>query len=353
MSVRRTSPAAWLLAAVAATVVVGCTPEPPDQPNLDPRPVARTIGPHVVQPDLEPQIDAFFANDFAEAYRNRRAIYVTVDGSPVAKRYNHSRPSATYDVGAVDSAIYATLVGVAFQDGRLRDLGQTVSELLPDYRDVMTPAMGRVTLADLLTMTAGLPSDVQLDESGPGPSIASIVASGPIIDPGQAFAYSTRNTRLVGEILAEAVHKPVRQYAQERLFGPIGVQIAGGPGEIRLNAQDLARLGQLWLDHGRYGGRQVVPAAWLTQMSRPQVTTGGGQTPAYGYGVWLTTANRHDAFAASGLGGQLVEVVPDLDLVVVVQSATDLDVLGSVRAGFAGAAEYMTLADVVVAQSMS
>src|SRR4029079_5018094 len=109
------------------------------------------------------------------------------------------------------------------------------------------------------------------------PSIASIVASGPIIAPGQAFAFSTRSTRLGGEILAKAVHKPVRQDAQERLFGPIGVQVDGGPGEIRVNAQDLARLGQLWLQHGRYGRRQVVPASWVTQMSRPQVSTGGGQ----------------------------------------------------------------------------
>lgn len=356
MSWRARRPRRATAAGVAVVVVVAlasaCTTVPPHEPIPNPAPVARTIGPRVVEPDLEPQIDAFFANDFAEAYRNRRAIYVTVDGAPVAKRYNHSRPDDAYDVGAVDSAIDATLVGIAIGDGSLHSVHQTVAELLPAYRDAMSAQMGRVTLAELLTMTAGLPADVDLDESGPGPSVAAIVTSGPIIAPGQAFAYSTRSTRLVTEILAEAVHEPAMQYARERLFGPIGVQVSGGPNDVRVDAQGLARLGQLWLDHGRYAGRQVVPSAWVTEMTRTQVLTGGGQARAFGYGVWLTTANRHAAFAASGLAGQLVEVVPDLDLVAVVQSATDIDVLGAVRAGYAGAAEYMTLVDVVVAQAV-
>lgn len=333
-------------------LVVACTPGPPDQPNLNPRPVARTIGPHVVEPNLEPQIDAFFANDFTDAYRNRRAILVTVDGSPVARRYNHSDPGAAYDVGAIDSAIYATLVGIALHEGRLRSIDETIGVLLPAYRGTMSPGMSRVTLRQLLTMTAGLPADVQYDESGPGPTVATILASGPIIAPGQVFSYSTRSTTLVGAILAAAVQEPATQYAQERLFGPLGVRLVVSAGSIRVRAEDLGRLGQLWLGGGRFGGRQVVPAQWVREMASPQVATGGGQTTSYGYGVWLTSADRHNAYAASGLGGQLVEVVPDLDLVVVVQSATDTDVLGAIQAGYAGAAEYLTLVDVVVAQAV-
>ena len=339
-------------ATAALLLAVACTTPPPEQPDLNPRPVARTIGPHVVEPDLEPQIDAFFANDFAQAYRNRRAIYVTVGGAPVAKRYHQSDPSVPYDIGAIDSAVYATLVGIALHEGRLRSIDESVGALLPDLRGVMAPRMRDVTLRQLLTMTAGLPADVQYDESGPGSTVATILASGPIIAPGQVFSYSTRSTALVGAILTAAVHEPVTQYAQERLFGPLGVRVVVSAGSLLARAPDLDRLGQLWLGGGRYGSRQVVPARWVREMTSPQIATGGGQTTSFGYGGWLTSADGHKAYAASGLGGQLVEVVPDLDLVVTVQSATDTDVLGAIQAGYAGAAEYLTLVDVVVAEAV-
>jgi CubicO group peptidase (beta-lactamase class C family) len=329
-----------------------CTPTPTAQ-NLDSRPVSRVVGLHLVRPDLTPQIDSFFANDFADAFRNRRAIYVTVEGSPVAKRYNRSAPGAAYDVGAIGTAILATLVGIAINEHRLRGVDQTVAELLPSYSAVMAPRLRDVTLAQLMSMTAGLPSDDQLAQSGQElGSVASILATGPVSSPGE-FAYSSRGSVLVSAILARAVGGSVLAYAQQRLFDPLGILPADTGATLRLTATDLARIGALWLDRGLYGGRQLVPAQWINQMTRAQAATDDEDTPSFGYGVWLTEADQHDAFAASGLGGQLVEVVPDLDLVVVIQSETDLDVLGANRLSAAGAQEYLGLVDVVIARAVT
>jgi CubicO group peptidase (beta-lactamase class C family) len=341
-----------LALATVAFLAVACTPRPAPQ-NLDPPPVPRVIGLHQIDPDLTPQIDAFFANDFADAFRNRRAIYVTVQGSPVAKRYNHSAPGAAYDVGAISTAIVATVVGIAINEHRLRGVDQTVSELLPAYRALMAPRMRDVTLGQLMSMSSGLTPDDRVAQSGQElGTVASILAAGPDGPPGD-FAYSSRGTILVGAILSRVIGGSVLAYAQQRLFDRLGILPADTGDTLRLTATDLARIGALWLDRGAYGGRQIVPASWINEMTRAQTATDDENTPSFGYGVWLTSADRHDAFAASGFGGQLVEVVPDLDLVVVVQSATDRDVLGANRSGVAGAQEYMGLVDGVIARAVS
>jgi CubicO group peptidase (beta-lactamase class C family) len=81
----------------------------------------------------------------------------------------------------------------------------------------------------------------------------------------------------------------------------------------------MDKLGRLWLNKGRWKDRQLVSASWVDESTRPQVET--TSTPEhYGYQWWVTSADGHPAFAAMGSGGQLIEVVPDLDLVAVVAS---------------------------------
>ena len=78
----------------------------------------------------------------------------------------------------------------------------------------------------------------------------------------------------------------------------------------------MAAIGQLYLDEGRWQGEQVVPTAWVDDATTEQVQT-NNLTMGYGYQWWVTTAGDHDAYAAIGFGGQLIEVVPDLRLVAV------------------------------------
>ena len=91
-------------------------------------------------------------------------------------------------------------------------------------------------------------------------------------------------------------------------------------GFLKISAPDMAKIGQLMLDDGRWDEKQIVPAQWVTESTRAHVSTRGYGVGGDddGYHWWVTTADGHDAFAAAGLGGQLIEVVPDLDLVVVI-----------------------------------
>jgi CubicO group peptidase (beta-lactamase class C family) len=93
-----------------------------------------------------------------------------------------------------------------------------------------------------------------------------------------------------------------------------------GYGFLKLTARDLAKFGYLYLEGGVWESRQVVPAAYVRASTQTHIQTGDPVAPGYGYQWWTMTEQGHRGFAAVGLGGQLVEVLPDLDLVVVLTS---------------------------------
>jgi CubicO group peptidase (beta-lactamase class C family) len=91
-----------------------------------------------------------------------------------------------------------------------------------------------------------------------------------------------------------------------------------------MTAGDMVRLGNLYLDKGAWEGEQLVPSGWVEDATSPVVSTADGFGGAdYGYQWWVTSAGEHPAFAAIGYGGQIVEVVPDLRLVVVASTWID------------------------------
>jgi CubicO group peptidase (beta-lactamase class C family) len=121
-----------------------------------------------------------------------------------------------------------------------------------------------------------------------------------------------------------------------------------GSGGQKLTATDLARLGRLWLRRGRWNGHQLVPASWLAAATSRHVTPPDGGFD-YGYHFWAMTAAGHPAYAALGSGGQVVEVIPDLDLVAVVQSTSPSDPNDSTDTDTAPSDRYVEMIrDVIV-----
>jgi CubicO group peptidase (beta-lactamase class C family) len=136
---------------------------------------------------------------------------------------------------------------------------------------------------------------------------------------------------LLGVVLQSATRTPLNAYARERLFHPIGVDSArweisdrdtvnGGSG-IEMTGRDLVRFGQLVLQQGRSGDRQVVPEGWTLEMTAPRYTWHNRYGPqagvTYGYLWWVADNAPVPAYFAWGFGGQFVYVVPSLQLVVV------------------------------------
>jgi len=311
---------------------------------------------------LTEAVDTFFERSYAPGKGNVRAVLVTVGGQPVVERYYRgSSASETADVYSVTKSIVSTLVGIALSEGRLKGLDQTLRQMLPGYVGVMKPETASITLGQLLTMTAGLPGDQSgnRDPSVDGADwVRSILLKGTVQPPGHGFAYASGGSHLLAAILVEATGQPLLDYARDKLFDPLGIQtrpaaqppftdagrraydqarfawpvdpqgINAGFCCLKLTAVDSVKLGNLFLDGGTWQGKRVVPADWVAQATSGKVATDTGAASQYGhqygYQWWITSAGEHPAYAAIGFGGQIIEVVPDLRLVVVASTiATD------------------------------
>jgi CubicO group peptidase (beta-lactamase class C family) len=328
----------------------------------------RTAAP--IQEGMDPKGLALIDDDTGRVYPALRSVLVVRHGVLVFERYYHGATPATYfNLWSVTKSVTSALVGVAMGEHTLGGFDQPIGRLLARHLTPRAdPSLRRATLEQLLTMTAGLPAD-PTDGSPPslvhaGDWVRFVLSQHPASTPGSRFAYSSDGSHLLSAIIADATGQPTLAYAKAKLFAPLGIasddpfepvfaprnqatyEGAGfawptdpqgyhlGYGFLKLTAGDLAKFGYLYLKGGSWEGRQVVPAAYVRAATQPQVPTGGtfGPFTGYGYQWWTTTEGGHPAFAAIGLGGQLIEVIPDLDLVVVMTSA-EPSTAEEVRAG--------------------
>ena len=303
-----------------------------------------------------------------ESYPQVRSVLVVRHGYLVYERYWQGVDAGDgHNSFSVTKSFTSALVGIALDDGKLKGLDQTVEELLADHLPANAdPRLRQVTLKQLLTMTSGLAGDDSTlggdDDSWiemlKSPDWVRHILSQPLVSaPGAEFAYTDKNAHLLSAIVADATGQSTLAYARAKLFGPLGIATDNAlqqtishwpltPAELeayeqapvawprdpqgyhvggsflRLPARDLAKLGYLYLNGGRWDSTQVVPADYVAASTQPQSdpTMGPGD---YGYLWWVTNETGHDSFRAMGFGGQLIQVIPDLDLVVVITSDAD------------------------------
>jgi CubicO group peptidase (beta-lactamase class C family) len=145
--------------------------------------------------------------------------------------------------------------------------------------------------------------------------------------PGTQFEYCNSASFLLSVILQEATSVTALAFAQQHLFDPLGITdvdwpanpqgITIGWGEMRMLPHDMAKIGYLYLNAGRWGEQQVVPAKWVSASTRAHIDA--TLQDGYGYQWWVA----ENAYMALGYGGQYIIVVPEQDLVVVFTSALD------------------------------
>lgn len=290
---------------------------------------------------------------------NVHAVVIARRGKLVFERYFRGRerrwmewsdpvdfyPTKKHDIRSISKSVTSLLIGVAISEDRFPSLDSPVIDYFPEYADLRTLKNGRITFRHLLTMSHGL----RWDESRAWKSRANnerqlLEAKDPCryvleqpmaLPPGASFNYSNGATTLLGAALAKAVGQTLEVYSKEKLFEPLGItdfewlgfpnsaQVAAFAG-LRLRPRDLAKLGQLVTDDGRWNGKQVVPAWWIVESTKPQINAEGPAAMYYGYQWWLgrSLLNGHEFTwtAGYGSGGQRLFIVPGLDLVVVVNA---------------------------------
>jgi CubicO group peptidase (beta-lactamase class C family) len=267
-------------------------------------------------------------------------------GQPLG-RVSMTRASL-HDLRSVTKSIVSALVGIAVNAGTIPSLDQPVMQWFPEYADLNTPERRRVTLAHVLAMTSGLEwnedvpyTDPRNDEirmtADPQPLRYALSRSF-AVDPGSDFTYNGGLTQVMAAVLERATKTPLEDYARRMLFDPLGItelewmgDLGGMPSAasgLRLRPRDLARFGSLYLHAGRWNGKQVVPADWITLSTRrhfrfrPRSGPDAGGEFGYGYFWWYscypTKAGLIEARTAIGNGQQRVFVLPGLDMVVTI-----------------------------------
>ena len=283
----------------------------------------------VVQ-DGKPLVEWYFTG--TDEVRGKPSGKVTFDGSRL------------HDVRSISKSVVALLYGIAQAEGELPSLDSPVLDYFPEHADLRTPERMKIRLRDLLSMTSGLAwdestrpyTDPRNSETAMdfAPDRYRYVLGQKIVaPPGQSFRYSGGDVALAAAVLVRTTRTPLERYAEQKLFGPLGITrfqwekdekgIPYAASGLRLTLPDLAKIGQLILRGGLWNGREVVPAKWVTDLTTPhaQVNPDPDCGLRYGYYWWLgqgcDVKPRTPWFAARGNGGQRLWVVPSRKLVAV------------------------------------
>ncbi len=287
-------------------------------------------------------IDSSVLADAMAAIRARHlpvhSLLVERHGVIVLDAYFHPfADNELHDVASVTKSVVSTLVGIALGEHKLHDLGAPVLALLPDDQvESEDPRKSRITLADMLSMTSGLDCSAeggrnflqQMEQSRHWVSFA--LERPETAEPGTTFGYCAGNMHVVSAVLTRTVGASASAFAQQALFAPLGIEravwpadadgVSHGFADLKLQPRDMAKLGYLWLHHGMWEGRRIVPARYLKAALTPQATVEANVQ--YGYGMWLYPNCGHAGgppdFEANGYGGQRIAVVPSQDMVVVI-----------------------------------
>ncbi len=252
--------------------------------------------------------------------------------------YPYEHRSDLHTMQSVSKSVTSALVGIAIRRGEIPGANAKALPYFAGYRIATDPRRQRWTLDHLLTMTAG----IQWDEStvaytDPANSCARMEASKDWVqfvldqpmaaEPGSTFVYSSGVTELLAQVLKKATGKHADAYAAEHLFGPLGISRfywkhtpTGHPdteGGLYLTPRDLAKIGYLYLKDGTWDGKRILPEGWVSASTAARVDSSGEEAGTkYGYQWWVLHGST-PAFAGIGYGGQLLVVVPSLDLIAV------------------------------------
>jgi CubicO group peptidase (beta-lactamase class C family) len=242
-----------------------------------------------------------------------------------------------HDIASCSKSVSALLVGLAIADGKIKGTDSLLVDLFPNRTIAnRNDRKGRLKLRDILTMRSGLfciqdaLSQIQMFQS---PDWVQFCLDLPCArEPGSTFQYFSLNSHLLSAAVQSAYGRSAFDLARERLFAPIGIHDAQWPadpqgttrgwGDLRLTSLDLARLGLLMLQRGRWGDQQILPATWIDEMTSPLAPTGrSNQFKSYGYQTWVTD----NSAVFKGRGGQRLFMIPSQDLIVVTTAGASDD----------------------------
>lgn len=278
----------------------------------------------------------------SEQQLNIQSVMVLQHGKVLYSTWLNGGDAQTPHVlNSVSKTFTSAAVGLAISEGLLSLDDKMVSFFPDDLPESPSENLKKVTIRHLLTMNCG--HDTEPSRRNSTDTWVKTFLAWPVEhEPGTYFCYNSMGTYMLSAIVQKVTGQKVVDYLKPRLFAPLGINVTrwdespegincGGWG-LYLKTEDLAKMGQLLLQKGRWNGKQILPKDYVTEATRMQVPCQpswvradkideSGLTPensdwrnGYGYQVWRC---RHNAFRADGAGGQYIIVIPEKDAVVI------------------------------------
>jgi CubicO group peptidase (beta-lactamase class C family) len=264
-----------------------------------------------------------------------RSLLVAVDGTLVAERYYHGAAAGrTTNIKSASKSIVSALVGIAIDRGLITSVHDPIAKYLPAEIG-SDPVKGAITIEDLLTMRTGLEttSNRNYGRWVMSPNWVRYVLQQTMEDePGGRMIYSTGSTHVLSAILTRASRTSTLEFARTALASPLGFTLSAWPrdpqgiylggNEMPMRPRDMLRIGELYLNGGRYDERQIISSGWIHESVLPRTTSRWSERQ-YGYGWWIRTLADTPVFYAWGYGGQFIFVAPAVRTVAVVTSVVE------------------------------
>jgi CubicO group peptidase (beta-lactamase class C family) len=346
-----------LLAAGVLLALTGCggsgssSTAPAPTPTPTPAPAPAPVIPQAVAGDWD--VDAPANQGISQAIMNQllqeagtvpnaRGIVVVRNGRLVGERYyNGFGMNDLQHVRSVTKSVSSLMVGMALNDGLIPNLNATVATLLPEAMAAVPDSqLASLTLSDILTMRSGVGfnDDTQWALLTGAPDSVRFVLGLPVSGL-HNFHYDSAGSHLPSAMVRRVRALDFEAVTRRDLLEPLGItQLAWtrdpsgvpyGSFGMQMRTRDTARLGQLVLDNGKWGTRQVVPAAWIADSTATKVTLtsqiGAMSNLGYGYFWWTGTLGGKTIILGWGYAGQFCVIVRQLNMVIQTNTFHNVD----------------------------
>jgi Beta-lactamase len=293
-------------------------------------------------PEAEGVSADYIAQFFDAAARSKHefhSIMIMRHGKVITEAWwSPYRADLKHTLYSCSKSFTATAVGFAVSEGKMTVNDKVISFFPNDLPDSISPNLAALRVRDLLSMSVG--HDREPNEMGISDNWVKAFLKAPIKhQPGTKFLYNSPATYMLSAIVQKVTGQKVIDYLKPRLFDPLSISgmdweispqnINVGGWGLRLKTEDMAKFGQLFLQKGKWQGKQIIPESWIEEASTMKILQSPDMPQAkrdssdwqqgYCYQMWRS---RHNSYRGDGANGQFILVLPEHDAVIAITAET-------------------------------